>query len=346
MRVWWAVVWFTALLQWWVHNLSWPLNIHHAAFATFFTAIDCGDLSQPSNGQISIPVTTLGSMATYSCDPGYTLDGNASRICGSDGQWSGSQPSCSGEWSLLTVKHTPCCICNIFLTAVDCGDLSQPSNGQISIPATTLGSMATYSCDPGYTLDGNASRICGSDGQWSGSQPSCSGEWSLLTVKHTPCCICNIFLTAVDCGDLSQPSNGQISIPATTLGSMATYSCDPGYTLDGNASRICGSDGQWSGSQPSCSGEWSLLTVKHKLLSPCCICVIAIDCGSLSAPSNGQISITTTTFGSMTTYSCDPGYILDGNSSRICLSDGQWSGSQPSCSGECVQLVKNIMPLK
>ena len=75
------------------------LVITHSSsiFLSLFTAIDCGGLSRPSNGQISIPATMLGSMATYSCDPGYTLDGNASRICGSDGQWSGSQPSCNGE---------------------------------------------------------------------------------------------------------------------------------------------------------------------------------------------------------------------------------------------------------
>ena len=63
----------------------------------FFIAIDCGGLSAPSNGQISITATTIGSMATYSCDLGYTLNGNISRMCQSDGQWSSAQPSCVGE---------------------------------------------------------------------------------------------------------------------------------------------------------------------------------------------------------------------------------------------------------
>jgi len=74
-------------------------------------------------------------------------------------------------------------ICHSFVGS-DCGDLSAPSNGQISINATTFGSMATYSCDLGYTLDGNTSRTCQSNGQWSGSQPSCNGEWSLLIIKQ------------------------------------------------------------------------------------------------------------------------------------------------------------------
>jgi len=65
----------------------------------------------------------------------------------------------------------------------------------------------------------------------------------------------SFFIAAIDCGGLSSPSNGQISVTGTTFGSMATYSCDPGYTLDGNTSRTCQSNGQWSSSQLSCNGE-------------------------------------------------------------------------------------------
>ena len=31
------------------------------------------------------------------------------------------------------------------------------------------------------------------------------------------------------------------------FGSLATYHCNPGYILWGNASRLCGHEGQWSG---------------------------------------------------------------------------------------------------
>ena len=157
--------------------------------------------------------------------------------------------------------------CHSFIAAINCGGLSSPSNGQISITDTTFGSIATYSCDPGYTLDGNTSRICQADGQWSGSQPSCNGEWYLLIIEQNMYVSCYILYSfiAIDCGDLSAPSNGHISITATTFGSVATYSCDLGYTLDGSTSRICQSNGQWSGSQPSCSGEWSLLIIKQNM---------------------------------------------------------------------------------
>ena len=34
---------------------------------------------------------------------------------------------------------------------------------------------------------------------------------------------------------------------------MATFSCDAGHTLTGGSTiRMCGSDGTWSGSDPTC----------------------------------------------------------------------------------------------
>ena len=35
-----------------------------------------------------------GGVATYTCNPGFILVGNNTRICGSDGTWSGMMPTC------------------------------------------------------------------------------------------------------------------------------------------------------------------------------------------------------------------------------------------------------------
>ena len=59
-----------------------------------------------------------------------------------------------------------------------------------------------------------------------------------------------------------------------------------------------------------------------------------MDCGNLTDPANGQVNHTTeTTFGQAATYSCDPGYILVGDSTRTCQTDGMWSGNDPTCLG-------------
>ena len=67
--------------------------------------IRCQDIPDPANGQIHfVPDQTapfnFGTLATFSCDPGYGLDWEAKRQCGgngnsTDGVWSDSSPTCS-----------------------------------------------------------------------------------------------------------------------------------------------------------------------------------------------------------------------------------------------------------
>ena len=59
----------------------------------------------------------------------------------------------------------------------------------------------------------------------------------------------------------------------------------------------------------------------------------AIDCGDPGTLTNGQRSLSSTTYNSVVTYTCDVGYTLQGSNSRTCQSDGQWSGSVPQCNG-------------
>ena len=54
-------------------------------------------------------------------------------------------------------------------------------------------------------------------------------------------------------------------------------------------------------------------------------------CDVLSPVDNGAIALTGTFVGATATYTCDTGYILEGNEVRLCQSSGQWTGSEPSC---------------
>ena len=61
-----------------------------------------------------------------------------------------------------------------------------------------------------------------------------------------------LLLTAVNCGILANPANGQVSHTAgTTLGQTATYSCNTGYNLVGGNIRTCQAMG-WSENAPTC----------------------------------------------------------------------------------------------
>ena len=58
---------------------------------------------------------------------------------------------------------------------------------------------------------------------------------------------------------------------------------------------------------------------------------VVVDCGNLTSPLQGYVSIAESTFGSSANYSCFEGYELDGNVTRTCLESGNWSGSDPAC---------------
>ena len=64
----------------------------------------------------------------------------------------------------------------------------------------------------------------------------------------------------------------------------------------------------------------------HMVLSP-----IVVDCGGLPAPMDGTVKLTGTHFGDKASYFCNPGFILEGDSTRECETSGEWSGAEPVC---------------
>ena len=74
--------------------------------------------------------------------------------------------------------------------------------------------------------------------------------------------------------------------------------------------------------------------------------LLAVDCGSLTNPANGQVDTSSgTTFGSTATYTCAIGYTLSGSQSRTCGADGNWTSSEPSCNGKLFSLVEHASPV-
>ena len=110
----------------------------------------------------------------------------------------------------------------ILLTAEDCGILTNPSNGQVSHTAgTTYQQTATYSCDTGYNLMGDSTRICQAGGVWSGSEPNCQGMLLLehmFQVKVHP----KVHKLIIMCSDW---------IPILMMGTLAHHSCQKGLLI-------------------------------------------------------------------------------------------------------------------
>ena len=95
-----------------------------------------------------------------------------------------------------------------------------------------------------------------------------SAGWTLSKILTTENCMTSSrcinlhdnllpLILTVDCGNLTDPTNGRVDYTAgTTVGQIATYSCNTGYNLVGDRNRTCQATGDWSGSEPTCEGVY------------------------------------------------------------------------------------------
>ncbi|XP_064387691.1 uncharacterized protein LOC135335916 [Halichondria panicea] len=252
----------------------------------------CPDLPAFSDGSISynyeffteISGRPYGTVATYECDVG-TLVGNRRRTC-ENGVWLGSVSSCG---------------------AVDCPALAPIPNGAIAYDPDTIapfdeGTVATHTCNDGFMLGaGSETRTCLETGRWSGLIPVCRAQ----------------------CPALENILNGGSILyfpdvtPDFNDGTLATYTCDPGFRLVGIATRLCQISMTWTGQPPVCE--------------PLCPILPPID--------NGRVQyspdfIPDFNVGTEATYTCNFGFRLIGQMVLECEGNGLWSNVPPICEGE------------
>ena len=72
-----------------------------------------------------------------------------------------------------------CFLCHFFkILERRCPDLSSPTNGVVN--ADIVNKLATYSCSAGYNLNGFRLRTCDTNGEWSGSVPTCGKQPAVI----------------------------------------------------------------------------------------------------------------------------------------------------------------------
>ena len=71
--------------------------IFHSTYCSHVGSVQCGDPGTPQNGNRTVHGTRDGRTVMYTCDEGYSLQGNAYRTCSSSGEWSGELPLCTSE---------------------------------------------------------------------------------------------------------------------------------------------------------------------------------------------------------------------------------------------------------
>lgn len=137
-----------------------------------------------------------------------------------------------------------------FVYQVTCPKLPKPDYGDVIVTGLYPKDNATYSCNPGYILDGPKVRTCRHDGTWKDKAPICKRKNHSRIYISQYIAFCTI---AVDCGPLPDIPYGKVSVkPYTKLGSIAKYSCDDKYKLVGDDKRVCQPNGNWSGKEPKC----------------------------------------------------------------------------------------------
>ena len=148
-------------------------------------------------------------------------------------------------------------------------------DGMIFYSDPTLGedTVATHTCEAGSALSTDlTTRTCGvtSDGvgDWSGSPLVCAG----MGPPHTHSTNHSHYLTGSACPDFTALHNGVISYNTVSANgyrrvtTVATHTCNTGFTLTHSTSmRTCSASG-WDGTAPTCTG----------------IIDCYINCGSLS----------------------------------------------------------------
>ncbi|KAH3840531.1 hypothetical protein DPMN_113981 [Dreissena polymorpha] len=76
-----------------------------------FSSVECNTLDSVSGGQAQQWTDGTSTFANFTCDPGFSLTGEASIKCRSSGTWNFANPKC-GE---CTINLTPSGIFSIFV---------------------------------------------------------------------------------------------------------------------------------------------------------------------------------------------------------------------------------------
>ncbi|XP_065189195.1 sushi, von Willebrand factor type A, EGF and pentraxin domain-containing protein 1-like isoform X2 [Sycon ciliatum] len=288
------------------------------------SASNCGSLGDPVNGMVFMSGDTFDSTASYTCSAGYNLNGFSSATCTHSGMWSPPAPRCD---------------------RVNCGPLSNPTNGRVVAARTDFESTATYTCSVGFVLSGQSATNCLLNGSWSSPPPTCqprpcpspptidngvvmsasSASYAYGDSVFVQCsmghsgngnitCLADggwsmLNCSASVCGSVSKPTNGGVFTTGTTYGATASFSCDVGYNLKGSSSINCPENGTWSAT-PSCD---------------------RVTCAVLMNPMYGTVRAAANDYLAKANYSCNTGYVLSGDSVPTCLLTGEWSSQPPTC---------------
>ncbi|XP_022089100.1 E-selectin-like isoform X2 [Acanthaster planci] len=214
----------------------------HGILVSIPPTVICGSLGIPPNCTKEVSRSSVGGVASFICNDGYTLQGKSELMCEENGTWSGEVPTC---------------------VLVTCDSVTEPANGRMVVSGNNVGGVASFTCEKGYDLEGERELQCLENGTWSAEIPLC---------------------VPVTCDSVTEPTNGKKNVSHNHVGGVASFTCNEGYTLHGQGKLVCRENGTWTGKVPNCladhepttPADTSGLSGWQLILVICLCCVVSI----------------------------------------------------------------------
>uniref|UniRef100_A0A3P8WLJ9 Complement receptor type 1-like n=1 Tax=Cynoglossus semilaevis TaxID=244447 RepID=A0A3P8WLJ9_CYNSE len=240
------------------------------------------------------PPHTYRNVIHYQCRSG-TLVGKEEIWCTENGRWSAPPPHCAEEG--IT------CPAPLVANSVMIGG---------EVPPYQVGHKVTFTCRPGFHLTGSEHITCGSLGMWQPKLPRCillpmSTEEPFYDVELPPAGGCS--RPAAIKNSNADLTEKYMMRKTFSSGDQVQYMCNVGYAPAGGSSYRTCRNGKWTGLFMRCERKM---------------------CGTAGEILNGEFSYTGVEFGDTATAVCNNGYVLVGQKTRNCLSNG-WDGRIPVC---------------
>ncbi|XP_071497257.1 complement receptor type 2-like [Diadema antillarum] len=269
-------------------------NENTCSFSITVEVIQCSAQSVSTPLRVSCPNGNIrGSVCSFSCVVGYSLQGEGSTECqlqGSTGIWTHGQPSCQ---------------------ILQCPSISLQHGTVVGTCSRNYGTKCQFSCNAGYEINNDeltcTAQAGSTSAHWVGATPVCS---RILCTKPP-------LSTALQMMVTSACPAGNV-VPS---GNQCQFSCAQGYYLQGNTVLTCNHDRTWSGNPPSCH-------------------LITCSSDDLPAPDHGRkvgCSNDREDYGTSCTLACEDGYEPKTPVSKTCSDDsdgdgeGVWTGNNIVC---------------
>ncbi|XP_039184898.1 sushi, von Willebrand factor type A, EGF and pentraxin domain-containing protein 1-like isoform X1 [Crotalus tigris] len=156
----------------------------------------------------------------------------------------------------------------------------------------TFGNTVTYTCKEGYTLLGPDTVSCLSNGKWNLSQQQC---------------------VAVSCDEPPPVEHASPESGHRLFGDIAIYYCSDGYSLAGNSQLLCNAQGKWMPPEnqdiPECIADF-------------CERPESVSYSILESSNKARFAA-----GSVVSFKCTEGFVLNTSAKIECIRGGQWNPS-------------------